>query len=51
MAAIREHGLEGIVAKRLGSPYMPGARNGAWVKHKNHRSESFLVTGWCPAKP
>ena len=48
LAATREHGLEGVVAKRLGSPYVPGARNGAWVKHKHRRTESFLVTGWSP---
>jgi bifunctional non-homologous end joining protein LigD len=50
LAATREHGLEGVVAKRLGSPYRPGARNGAWVKHKHRRSESFLVSGWSPAE-
>jgi bifunctional non-homologous end joining protein LigD len=51
LAATRERGLEGVVAKRLGSPYLPGARNGAWVKHKHRRTESFLVTGWCPPGP
>jgi bifunctional non-homologous end joining protein LigD len=51
LAATREHGLEGVVAKRLGSPYVPGARNGAWVKHKHRRTESFLVTGWSPPEP
>jgi bifunctional non-homologous end joining protein LigD len=50
LAATREHGLEGVVAKRLSSPYLPGARNGAWVKHKHRRSESFLVSGWSPAE-
>jgi bifunctional non-homologous end joining protein LigD len=48
VAATRERGLEGVVAKRLGSPYLPGVRNGAWVKHKHRRTESFLVTGWSP---
>jgi bifunctional non-homologous end joining protein LigD len=48
LAATREHGLEGVVAKRLGSPYLPGARNGAWVKHKHRRTETFLVSGWSP---
>jgi bifunctional non-homologous end joining protein LigD len=48
LAATREHGLEGVVAKRLGSAYVPGARNGAWVKHKHRRTESFLVSGWSP---
>jgi bifunctional non-homologous end joining protein LigD len=47
-AATREHGLEGVVAKRLGSTYLPGARNGSWVKHKHRRTESFLVSGWSP---
>jgi hypothetical protein len=51
LAATREHGLEGVVAKRLGSPYLPGARSSAWVKHKHRRTESFVVTGWCPAEP
>jgi bifunctional non-homologous end joining protein LigD len=48
LAATRDHGLEGVVAKRLGSPYLPGARNGAWVKHKHRRTETFLVSGWSP---
>jgi ATP-dependent DNA ligase len=50
LAATRDHGLEGVVAKRLGSPYLPGARSGAWVKHKHRRTESFVVTGWSPAE-
>jgi bifunctional non-homologous end joining protein LigD len=50
LAATREHSLEGVVAKRLGSKYLPGARNGAWVKHKHRRTESFLVGGWSPAE-
>jgi bifunctional non-homologous end joining protein LigD len=48
LAATQERGLEGVVAKRLASPYLPGARNGAWIKHKHRRTESFLVTGWTP---
>jgi bifunctional non-homologous end joining protein LigD len=31
--AIREHQLEGVVAKRLSEPYRPGERS--WVKRKN----------------
>jgi hypothetical protein len=50
LAATRDRGLEGVVAKRLGSPYLPGARSGAWVKHKHRRTEPFLVTGWSPRK-
>jgi bifunctional non-homologous end joining protein LigD len=31
--AIREHQLEGVVAKRVNEPYRPGERS--WVKRKN----------------
>jgi bifunctional non-homologous end joining protein LigD len=50
-ASTLEHGLEGVIAKRLDSPYKPGARSGAWVKHKHRRSEAFLITAWAPAQP
>src|SRR5436305_2083979 len=32
LRASNEQGLEGVVAKRLDSPYEPGRRSGAWVK-------------------
>jgi bifunctional non-homologous end joining protein LigD len=48
LAATRDRGLEGVVVKRLGSPYLPGARSAAWVKHMHRRAESFLVSGWSP---
>lgn len=38
------------MAKRLDSPYRPGVRDGAWVKHKRRR-EAFLITAWAPAQP
>jgi bifunctional non-homologous end joining protein LigD len=42
----RAHGLEGVVAKRLSSPYRPGARNDDWRKLRfEHRGE-FAVIGW-----
>ena len=41
-----EQGLEGVVAKRLDSPYMPGRRSSTWVKQKHRRRERFIVTGW-----
>jgi bifunctional non-homologous end joining protein LigD len=30
MAAVAQQGLEGVVAKRLTSPYQPGLRSRAW---------------------
>jgi ATP-dependent DNA ligase len=37
-AATAEQGLEGVVAKRLESPYRPGVRSRDWVKIKHHRA-------------
>lgn len=46
LAAAREHGLEGVVAKRLASPYRPGARGPDWCKLRFDRSGEFVVIGW-----
>jgi len=46
----RERGLEGVIAKRLGSRYMPGKRSDAWLKVKNHRSQEVVIGGWLPGK-
>jgi len=48
LEASRAQGLEGIVAKRLDSVYEPGRRSSAWLKIKNHRSETLVVGGWMP---
>jgi ATP-dependent DNA ligase len=45
VARVAELGLEGVVAKRLHSPYLPGRRSRAWVKHKLRRQEHLAVTG------
>jgi bifunctional non-homologous end joining protein LigD len=45
-AAAREHGLEGVVAKRLASPYRPGVRGPDWVKLRFARAGEFVVVGW-----
>jgi bifunctional non-homologous end joining protein LigD len=50
LAATREQGLEGVVAKRLDSRYRSGERSGAWVKHKHRRTEAFVVSGWMAAE-
>lgn len=44
-------GLEGVVAKRLISPYRPGKRAGdAWVKVPLVRTQEVLVVGWRPGE-
>lgn len=45
-AAAREHGLEGVVAKRLAAPYRPGARSPDWRKLRFVRAGDFVVVGW-----
>lgn len=46
LAATGEQGLEGVVAKRLDSPYRPGVRSPDWRKHAHRRRRTVLVGGW-----
>jgi bifunctional non-homologous end joining protein LigD len=46
--ASEEQGLEGIVAKRLDSPYEPGRRSAAWIKVKNQCVQELVVGGFTP---
>lgn len=46
LQASRERGLEGIIAKRLSSRYVPGQRSGDWLKVKNVQRQEFVVAGW-----
>ncbi|MFJ9908425.1 non-homologous end-joining DNA ligase [Streptomyces sp. NPDC101152] len=50
LRATLEHGLEGLVCKRLDSVYEPGVRSRSWIKIRNMRSEDVLVGGWLPGK-
>jgi len=45
----RDLGLEGVVAKKLVSPYRPGARNGDWLKVKVPLTRTFVIAGWMPS--
>ncbi|MDR7585808.1 MAG: non-homologous end-joining DNA ligase [Armatimonadota bacterium] len=44
--AAQAQGLEGIMGKRLDSPYEPGRRSGAWVKIKVRRTLQAVVGGY-----
>ena len=46
----RTQGLEGVVAKRLTSPYRPGKRSRDWLKIKNFRGQEIVIGGWLPGK-
>ena len=48
LEATREQGLEGVVAKRLQSVYLPGRRTRNWLKTKHDQRETFLVGGFVP---
>ncbi len=50
VAAAGEHGLEGVMAKRLDSVYRPGRRSADWVKVKIDQTEEFVVGGWRQGK-
>jgi bifunctional non-homologous end joining protein LigD len=50
LAATRKLGIEGIVAKRLDSPYEPGRRSSGWVKVKNVCEADVVVGGWAPGE-
>ena len=42
----RQHGLEGVVGKRLRSRYEPGRRSPAWIKTALFHSQEVVVGGW-----
>ncbi|MGK8501657.1 ATP-dependent DNA ligase [Nocardia asiatica] len=42
----QEQGLEGVVAKRKDSVYLPGKRGHSWVKQRNWRTQQVLIGGW-----
>jgi len=48
--AVRRHGLEGVVAKRVDSIYEPGVRSPAWLKVKITRRQELVIGGWVPEK-
>lgn len=46
--AVQERGLEGMVAKRIDSPYRPGVRSPEWRKLANTSSLRAVVGGFTP---
>jgi bifunctional non-homologous end joining protein LigD len=43
-------GLEGVMAKRLGSTYLPGRRSPDWRKIKLMNTQSCVILGWTAGK-
>jgi len=46
--ACRQQQLEGVMAKKWDSPYLPGKRVTYWRKIKNLQEEEFVVCGYVP---
>jgi bifunctional non-homologous end joining protein LigD len=51
LAFVKEHGLEGIVAKRADSVYEPGKRTGLWSKYRVNLGQEFVVGGYTAGNP
>jgi bifunctional non-homologous end joining protein LigD len=47
-AATRDQGLEGVVSKRVDSPYLPGQRSALWLKAPHRATVSVVIGGWRP---
>jgi len=45
LAVAREHGVEGLVSKRVNSLYSAGARSKAWIKTVLTETREFVVGG------
>jgi bifunctional non-homologous end joining protein LigD len=51
IAEVQRLGFEGVVAKRRGSVYKPGERNGAWLKMRVNQEAEFVIGGYAPGIP
>jgi bifunctional non-homologous end joining protein LigD len=47
-ASVQALALEGIVAKRSDSIYMPGKESDAWRKHRFNQEDEFVIGGYIP---
>ncbi len=48
---VKEHGLEGVIAKRADSRYEPGKRSGLWSKYRVNLGQEFVIGGYTPGNP
>jgi bifunctional non-homologous end joining protein LigD len=48
LEASRANGLEGVIAKALGSVYEPGRRSPAWIKVPLNQTQEVILIGWKP---
>jgi DNA ligase D-like protein (predicted ligase) len=50
LEGVRELGLEGIMAKKPDSAYLPGKRSDSWLKIKTRRTAECIVIGYTKGK-
>jgi bifunctional non-homologous end joining protein LigD len=48
--AVRARGLEGVVGKKVDSPYLAGKRSSSWIKVKARLRQEFVIGGWQPGE-
>jgi bifunctional non-homologous end joining protein LigD len=48
LEAAQQNHLEGIIAKKIDSPYEPGRRSDAWLKIKIIQRQEFVIGAWIP---
>ncbi len=46
LAKAENLGWEGVIAKRMDEPYVPGARSKGWLKLKIEHRQEFVIGGW-----
>jgi bifunctional non-homologous end joining protein LigD len=50
VAASKERGLEGVLAKKMDSLYEAGKRSRCWLKIKNVNRQEVVIGGWLPGE-
>jgi len=48
LAFVKQHGLEGVVAKRQDGLYEPGKRSGSWCKYRINLGQELVIGGYTP---
>jgi len=50
LEAVKQMGLEGVMAKQRNSPYLPGKRGDSWLKIKTRQSTECVIVGYTKGK-
>ncbi|MFC3447824.1 non-homologous end-joining DNA ligase [Amycolatopsis speibonae] len=50
LEVVRQHGLEGLIAKKLDSRYHPGKRTRQWIKRALWHTQEVVIGGWRPGE-